>query len=291
MEWKSEYIKALVPIYGEREAESITNLVFEAIVRSNAIHPEKSPQFDDAMAASLGEALGRLSKNEPVQYVLGKAYFYDYEFLVDKRVLIPRSETEELVDWIIKSHQHHIGMKILDIGTGSGCISIVLDHKLYKPRTYTIDVSQDALDLAEINALRLASDVNFFQVDILKERSFTPNPELEFNIIVSNPPYVLESEKKEMAKNVLDYEPFTALFVEDSNPLVFYKVIAELASKQLVHNGFLYFETNESNADEVAAFMKSLGFINIEIKKDLNNKDRFVRGQRIVVSSSDETPE
>jgi release factor glutamine methyltransferase len=224
------------------------------------------------------QALQEMSENKPLQYVLAQTEFYGFAFKVNTHVLIPRPETEELVQWIVQENKTTQPLSILDMGTGSGCIAITLAKKLAQAQIYALDISTEALEMAQINAAIHQAKICFLQGDIL---SF---PDLNFllpeklDVIVSNPPYIPQAEKKLMRKNVLDYEPHLALFVEDTKPLIFYEKIAAFAHSFLNPKGKLYVEINEQFGQEVEALMQKQGFQNIEIKQDLAGKDRFVRG-------------
>ncbi|WP_345166434.1 peptide chain release factor N(5)-glutamine methyltransferase [Nibribacter koreensis] len=218
--------------------------------------------------------LPRLLQQEPVQYVLGEASFYGREFQVSPAVLIPRPETEELVQMVIQAHKHTPGMKLLDIGTGSGCIPITLSLELPTAQVWGLDVSPDALAIAQLNGQQLGSSVQWLHQDILQEI-----PALEphsLDAVISNPPYVLEEEKELMRENVLAFEPHLALFVPNHDPLLFYRRIAQVAKGLLKPQGKLYFEINERYAQETAAMLQEQGYQKIEVRKDLRGKDRFV---------------
>jgi len=219
----------------------------------------------------------RLSHNEPIQYILGTSDFYGLKFKVDKNVLIPRGETEELVDWILKENSDIVNAKILDIGTGSGCIAISIAANIKNALVDAIDISQDTLNIAKKNAIKNSCEINTILLDILNfEKS---NYDFHsYDIIVSNPPYVRELEKKMMHKNVIDFEPALALFVKNNNALIFYEKIAKFAKKQLKPNGKLYFEINEVFGNEVVQLLEHLGYKDIVLKKDLYRKDRMLCG-------------
>ncbi|TMM53618.1 peptide chain release factor N(5)-glutamine methyltransferase [Maribacter algarum] len=235
---------------------------------------EETPLFD---------ALSGLKLQEPIQHIIGKTHFMNMEFKVNKDVLIPRPETEELVRWIIEVVQStkfevRSGntLRILDIGTGSGCIAISLTKHL-NTEVYAIDISEEALKVAEENAKLNEVDITFLKEDILDLGQL----EVKFDIIVSNPPYVRELEKKKILKNVLEHEPDLALFVSDDNPLVFYKVITEFASKNLKENGQLFFEINQYLGKETKQLLRDHNFSEIELRKDMFGNERMLKGTLI----------
>lgn len=221
-------------------------------------------------------ALRRLKKNEPLQYILGKTEFYGLQFTVNPAVLIPRNETEELVHWILSENRIE-NPSILDIGTGSGCIAISLKKNLPKAKVTAIDISEKALETAISNAKINNTDIQFLNGDILDAKEF---PNDNFEIIVSNPPYVRHSEKKQMNSNVVNYEPHTALFVEDSDPLIFYRAIAEFAKAHVKENGRIFLEINEALAGETSTILKENGFNAIIVKKDINGKQRMIKASK-----------
>ncbi|ETN95654.1 peptide chain release factor N(5)-glutamine methyltransferase [Zhouia amylolytica] len=220
------------------------------------------------------KALDDLKLQKPIQQILGVAYFYGLKFRVNNETLIPRPETEELVDWIIRDCKDKIKpLKILDIGTGSGCIAITLSKNIPLVEVTAIDISGKALDIAKENALNNHVDINFLQADILKLESLLG----EYDIIVSNPPYVRYLEKEQMKSNVVDFEPHAALFVPDQDPLLFYKQIARLSSNHLNQEGNLYFEINQYLAKDTTDMLDEFGFKNTIVKKDLSGNDRMIR--------------
>ena len=223
----------------------------------------------------LFEALSRLKLEIPIQHIIGKTHFMDLEFLVDKNVLIPRPETEDLVRWIlddIKNHQEAI--TILDIGTGSGCIPIALKKQLPNAKVATLDISDKALKIATQNAKNNNVQIEFIHANILEIDKLHQ----KFDIIVSNPPYVRELEKKEMHKNVLQHEPELALFVSDEDPLLFYRKIASFAVNNLNDGGALYFEINQYLGKETKQLLDSTNFSDIELRQDLFGNDRMLKG-------------
>lgn len=219
----------------------------------------------------LKNALLRLKKSEPVQYIIGYTEFYELKIFTDKRALIPRPETEELVSLILSENQN-VG-SILDIGTGSGCIPISLKKNLPNAKVAAWDISEDALALANKNADYNNVDIKFEKVDVLSVEAAND----KFDVIVSNPPYVTPADKELMQKNVLDYEPHLALFVKMENPLIFYEKIASLGSKMLNNNGNLYFEINENYGDETLQLLRDIGYTSLKVIKDLSGRNRMVR--------------
>ncbi len=220
------------------------------------------------------EIISRLKNYEPIQYILRKTEFYGLPFFVNNSVLIPRPETEELVEWIIKENGER-PIDILDIGTGSGCIAVSLAKNLPSVNVFAWDISAEALMVAKKNAELNEVDVKFENLDILK----TVNCSKKFDIIVSNPPYVTDSEKKEMEKNVLAYEPHLALFVPDDNPLMFYDRISDFALQNLFPGGKVYFEINRAKSDVVAQLLKKKGFAEVEVRKDISGNERMISAQ------------
>ena len=220
----------------------------------------------------------RLHTNEPIQYIIGETEFYGYPFEVTDAVLIPRPETEELVEWITKDLQEQVftNLSILDIGTGSGCIAISLAKNLPNAKISAIDISEKAIELAQRNAEKNAVSVNFLERDILNT-SVLPH---KYTVIVSNPPYVRNLEKAEILSNVLDHEPGLALFVDDSDPLVFYRKISELAYSFLEEEGILYFEINQYLGEETINLIKNIGFTTVELRDDFAGKPRMIKAKR-----------
>lgn len=255
--------------YSAEEAENLVNWLLEhhlGLRRVDMMHflDEKD------LPAALKMDFEKLKAGEPIQYILGKGPFYGREFLVNEHTLIPRNETEELVHLILKENPQ-AGLKILDIGTGTGCIPISLDLEMKSPEVYGIDISEKALEVARNNGELQKSNVSFLKCDILTEMPNVP----ELDVLVSNPPYVPESEKSEMHRNVLDFEPELALFVPDQDPLLFYRVIGEKGKQLLKPGGKLYFEIHEKFGSEVAELLTSLGYQEVKVMKDLNGKERI----------------
>lgn len=275
--YRDFFIETLTPIYDAIEAESFFYLILEQnhqmkridlALQSEAIFSEKQIEIWNVILAKLQQEI-------PIQYILGKTYFYGLDFEVDENVLIPRQETEELVEWIIKNQQINksTNQQILDIGTGSGCIAISLAKNVPSAKVYALDVSEKALNVAKKNADFNQVDVTFIHQNILE----TEDLQASFDIIVSNPPYVRNLEKAEIKKNVLEYEPHLALFVEDHDALIFYRKIAELAKKNLKENGQLYFEINQYLRKEMIGLLESIGFVELELRKDIYGNDRMIR--------------
>lgn len=267
---------ALSTIYGEREAQNITQYVFEDVFNIKNISAEVP--FDAAQQTQLSAIQTRLMAHEPWQYVVGEADFYGLKFNVSPSVLIPRPETEELVQYIKQTLKHHSNLSILDIGTGSGCIPITLKKALPTAQISAIDISNAALQVAQQNAARHETPINFQEIDILNPQQWQ---QLDtYQVIVSNPPYIPTAEKNLMRKNVLDFEPHLALFVANDDPLLFYRTIAQFAQTHLNKGGFLFFEINEYCSEAVQEMLKTEGFANIVIEKDFSDKDRMARCQK-----------
>lgn len=228
--------------------------------------------------ARFDSALARLQAREPIQYILGCTEFYGLPFQVNKHTLIPRPETEELVDWILSNFQNQDAvLDILDIGTGSGCIAVALAKNLPRASISALDISHKAIALAKENAINNQVSVSFSDQDILDTKSL----EKKYDVIVSNPPYVRQQEKKAMHTNVLAYEPSNALFVSNEDPLLFYRKIAQLAKVSLKANGWLYFEINEYLPLEMESLLDEIGFMNIEIKNDFRAVPRMIKCQKL----------
>ena len=283
-EYRTQFIQKLSTIYDAGESESFFYLILEAKKQLKRIDLALNPDlnFSDEEIQLWNSILEQLKEEIPVQYLLGKTSFYGLEFEVNENVLIPRPETEELVDWIVQSGklsfdsaQDDSGeIKILDIGTGSGCIAISLAKNIPNAQVFAIDVSEKALATAQKNAEINGVEVAFLEKNILE----TEDLGQQFDIIVSNPPYVRELEKEEIKKNVLDNEPHLALFVDDNDALVFYRKIAELAQKNLSPNGQLFFEINQYLGKEMMELLEKMNFKNIELRKDIYGNDRMIRG-------------
>jgi len=277
MQTAIEHIKSeLKGLYPDTEIKSFSNLIIEKLTgySHSEIIVNKNTYFSEKQHHVIESFIEKLRKFVPIQYILGETEFYGLPFNVNENVLIPRPETEELVDWIKTENEKNAKLKILDIGTGSGCIAISLKSIFPTAYVEAFDISYKALKIAQLNALKNNLQVIFTEVDILKESEFSGN----WNIIVSNPPYVLNQEKSEISPNVLDYEPHLALFVPDNDPLLFYRHIALFAHKHLISGGKLYFEINREFGKEVVQLLTETGFHNIELRKDISGNDRMVRG-------------
>ena len=224
---------------------------------------------------AFAEILKPLLTQKPIQYIFGETEFYQLKFKVDEDVLIPRPETEELVDWIVQDFMGKRNIKFLDIGTGSGCIAIALAKNMIHAQAYAMDISNQALTVAEINANELNVELHLLKADILEMTDVVVDE--NFNLIVSNPPYILKEEAKNMRQNVIGFEPHAALFVTNNDPLQFYKAIIDFALLNLQKEGAIYFETHETYNEQVKLLLQASGFSNVTIKKDLQNKPRFVK--------------
>jgi len=266
------FIKQLNGIVQEREIISLAYISIDFLLGYNRsdciIHSDKDVTSE--ASDRIKQIIADLKTNMPIQHIIGETEFYELKFKVNEDTLIPRPETEELVKWILQ----HEFTSALDIGTGSGCIAIAL-RKNIGAEISAIDVSESALLVAKENAKINEVEINFLLQDILKT---TTLPKVD--VIVSNPPYVLDMEKEIMRDNVLNNEPHLALFVPDNNPLLFYKKIAELAFTSLSKNGLLFFEINERFGKQTVAMLNAIGFVDIELKKDINDKDRMVKATK-----------
>ena len=271
------FIKSeLKDLYSPDEISSLTRLILEKefAVPFADILACKFNHLSDAEMQKLTEIVGKLKNSEPIQYILGESDFFGLAFYVNGSVLIPRPETEELVQWVLESAENK-PIKILDIGTGSGCIAVTLAKKLPSAEVHAWDISEDALEVARRNAERNGVKVIFVKRDMLLE----PVSDEKFDIIVSNPPYVTEVEKTEMQENVLNFEPHLALFVPDDNALVFYEKIADFALTNLNKDGKLFFEINRAKGADIAHLLEEKGFTNIELRKDISGNERMVMAE------------
>lgn len=273
-----DFTKKLQTIYQEGEANAIARIVFEDAFKLYDFSSERD--FSSENQKRLEEIQSRLLKNEPVQYIFGEADFYGYKFKVNEHVLIPRQDTEELVFYVkntVRSFVKKNAITLLDIGTGSGCIPITLKKLFPEMEVHALDVSEGALEIAKMNAEKLATDIVFHQKNILEKEGWESLP--NFDIIVSNPPYIPFREAHHMPENVKKFEPHLALFIDDENPLVFYEMIADFAKQKLNNDGYLFFETNEFNAKEVLSMLRNKTFANVVLEQDMEGKDRMIRAQ------------
>ena len=265
----------LVPQYSDAEARSIAILLMCNITGLSytelLIH---TPSLNEEQEEELRKKIERVKKNEPLQYVLGETIFYGRRFKCDQRALIPRPETEELIDWIINDVSNDGNIRILDIGCGSGCIAITLAKELKNSTVTALDISKEAISLTEENC-----KINNCQVECINDDIFNFS-DAQYDIIVSNPPYICDNEAANMESNVIDYEPHLALFVPDNSPLKFYEKITEYAARNLRSRGKLYFEINRKYGKEMQLLLEKFGFINIELRKDISNNDRMIKGEK-----------
>lgn len=268
----------LAPYYPGSEIRGFVRLIMESVcgLSYTEMILQKDRVPDEDKKKQLGKIIERLKKYEPIQYILGETEFYDLKIKVNPSVLIPRPETEELVQWIIETDLP-TNPKILDIGTGSGCIALALQATLKNAEVSGIDISEEALQTAHENARNNNLDVKFAKSDIL---NWSKGIWEELDVVVSNPPYVRESEKQLMQKNVLDFEPTGALFVSDDDPLLFYRAIAQFAQTQLRKDGYLFLEINEYLGAQMIDLMEDNGFRNIELRMDLMGKNRMLCCQK-----------
>lgn len=277
-EIREHLIKELKDIYPDNEIHAITNLIFKTLFDIDRLHIHRNPDFilPSDSGIRIIEIARELKTGKPIQYILGETFFYGCTIKVNNATLIPRPETEELVDLIIKGNRDFKG-KIIDIGTGSGCIAISLKKNLELAKVTGLDVSENALEVARSNALLNDADVSFISCDILNfDQARVP----DCDIIVSNPPYVLESEKQNMRRNVLDFEPHMALFVPDNYPLLFYKAIINFSKRSLAPGGNIYLEINENKGDGIFNLLDQEKFNEIKIINDINGKTRFIKGRK-----------
>lgn len=273
-----QLVAALEKCYDSGEAKSIARIVFEDAF---GIHNfSRQEALSPAQASQLREITARLLAHEPVQYILGIADFYGLKFKVDARVLIPRQETEELAHWMLETLERKV-LTVLDIGTGSGCIPVTLKQQRPEWDVWAVDISQDALELAAENARMNGVELHLRQTDILDETLWAALG--QFDAIASNPPYIPTREAALMPEHVKRFEPPLALFVDNEDPLVFYRAITRFAQMHLKPGSWLFFETNEFNAGEVAEWLRNQRFKEVELKRDLSGKERMVRGEWVSV--------
>ncbi len=276
---KKGYLEDLSSHYSNDEALALLNILIEHYFGLSRVKQVTTPdhRLTESEMLSLHFAVKELKKYKPVQYITGKTAFLDLDFFVNEHVLIPRPETEELVQHIIKKNKSH-ALHILDIGTGSGCIAVSLSKNFPDSHVTAIDVSERAIEIAAKNALNHEQDIALKVLDIFEDTRLQKLG--DFDLIVSNPPYVTESEKALMQANVLDYEPEQALFVDDSDPLLYYDKIMSICQKHLVNQGKVYLEINESFGNEVVSLLKNHDFYDISLHKDIHNKDRYLEARK-----------
>ena len=269
---------ALKGYYPDSEALALAKMLLVEVFGFSTLelYGGKDKEFSEKHRSVLNEMIRRLQKNEPIQYIIGIESFFGLTFEVNPNVLIPRPETQELVSWIIEEYQSDESIRILDIGTGSGCIPISLAKQLSKAEVESWDISEGALEVASRNCERNEVKVLLRQKDVLKT---APEGNL-YDVIVSNPPYITNKEKTDMEANVLDWEPSLALFVPDEDPLLFYRKIAQLGCDMLKERGSLYFEINRAYGEETILMLKELGYAQIELKKDSWGNDRMIKAKR-----------
>ncbi len=279
-EIESIFFDELKDIYGPHEAKSLAWLSISFICKIDRVNylNIKNEEVSEGNTALLQQVLDELKTGRPLQYILGETDFYGLTFKVNPSVLIPRPETEELVDWVLKKlrSKNRQSLKILDIGTGSGCIPVTIKKNLKSAELYAVDISGEALDTARLNAELNGTQVVFMENDILN-----PSGDLikhsPYSVIISNPPYVTLSEKEKMMPNVLEYEPHSALFVPDDDPLLFYRAIIAFALSHLEPGGLLFLEINENLGAETLNLLRHNGFQSIELRQDLPGKDRMIK--------------
>lgn len=268
----------LESLHGKREAENILKIFFQDLFHLSA--PRQKEEWQESLDAKKCELFSdRLLDGEPVQYIVGTTNFYGYTFKVNRHVLIPRPETEELVYWILEDlGKSHKQLDVIDIGSGSGCISITLKIKRPALRVFGVDNNMDTLNVSRINAKKLDAMVQFFNVDFTDTELWEAL--IKADIIVSNPPYITQEEKTQLSDSVLHYEPDAALFVDGSDPLLFYRLIAEFGKSHLKEDGVMYFELNEFKATEICQIFKEAGYSKLELKNDMQGKARMLRVKR-----------
>lgn len=278
-DYRTIFFQELASLYDEYETESFFYIILEDFHHMKRVDLALNPIFElsPELLQQWENVVAQLKEQRPIQYILGETEFYGLPFYVNEHTLIPRQETEELVDWIIKESKgegRKTQVKILDIGTGTGCIAISLAKNLPNTKVFALDVSDKALAVAKRNAERNNVDITFIHQSILATEDLGET----FDVIVSNPPYVRNLEKVEIKKNVLEYEPHLALFVEDNDALLFYRKITELAIKNLSEKGQLYFEINQYLGKEMIWLLEKYSFKNIELRKDIYGNDRMMKG-------------
>jgi len=279
MQFCLNYIRhELKSLYSKKETESLIKYIFEYLKNYSAgdIILHDRDVLTEKERDKVKSIVSELKQHKPIQYILKKTEFYGLPFKVNDNVLIPRPETEELVDWILQENIDFNG-SVLDAGTGSGCIAVSLKKRLKNTNIYGIDISKEALIVARANAILNDVNISFLKKDILNSYDYESLP--KFDIIVSNPPYVTEKEKAQMQDNVLKYEPFTALFVPNYDPLKFYRALTELGEKKLNNNGKIFWEINENYGKDCVHLLKIHDFHHIRLRKDIRGKDRMISAE------------
>lgn len=287
----ADFKTKLESIYDSRESENISDWIFENVTGLKKWERRYNEMdLKEIQTLDLNEYLEELLHHKPVQYVLNEAWFYKRKFFVNENVLIPRPETEELVEWIIDDVKSSVweislgeSLQIIDVGTGSGCIPISLKKELQNTNITAIDISEKALFVAKKNAKELKAEIDFKQINFLNIDESASL--LKYNIIVSNPPYIPIAEKEILAKNVTEFEPAVALFVENNNPYIFYEKIAVFAKSHLKDNGKIYVEVHEEYSKNVKDIFENTGFIST-IKKDIYGKERMVKASRPLLAAT-----
>ncbi len=279
-EVQNTFHKELDDLYGKEEVDSFFFILTEAFYKISRLNLAMNPEASVNDYELILNALQLLKKEQPIQYIIGETEFYGLPFKVNEHTLIPRPETEELVEWVISKFRIlNSEFRILDIGTGTGCIAITLAKNLPKATVYALDLSKAALNVAKQNAKLNKVNIEFIEADILNSETWQSDfKRLKFDIIVSNPPYVRELEKQQMQPNVLNNEPHLALFVKDENPLLFYNAITQFAVNNLSKNGMLFFEINEFLGKEMIQLLVNNKFEDIVLKQDIFKKDRMIKG-------------
>lgn len=278
---QNTFHRTLDSIFGEEEVNSFFFMLIEYYYGVSRIQLAMDSDFAVDDYEKIINALELLKQQKPIQYIIGETAFYGLAFKVNEHVLIPRPETEELVEWILKKVDNNKPINVLDIGTGSGCIGISLAKNLPKAKVYALDVSPDALKTAKQNAKLNDVNIEFIEADILSIQDGVLENDVNFDIIVSNPPYIREQEKEQMKPNVVENEPHLALFVKDENPLLFYEAITQFASNNLTNDGQLFFEINEYLGNDMIDLLSHNDFRNIQLKQDVFKKDRMIKGKKV----------
>lgn len=281
---KSYYFSKLSSLFSENEINLMVKyLSIKRLGMSNSDYLSSSNiLLSESDLLYFNFALKRLLKNEPFQYILGDVEFYGLELNCDARALIPRPETEELVDWVIESLDRNKPLKIIDLCSGSGCIALGMKSKLSNAEVIAAELSKDAIALIEENSLKTNLSIIPIKMDVLNDDDYSNFEKKSFDCWISNPPYIPNKEKALMEQNVLEFEPHLALFVDDNDPLVFYQSIARQAKKYLKPGGLLFFEINENYSEEMKDMLFNIGFLNIELRKDLQGKARMMRAQNVI---------